>query len=213
MARMASAPNGLEFAVESLVSAARAAGGRDNISVILLEFDEVNAPTTPVRRTMSTAPPSVERRGGGGDGGNGEEGAARRGARPRRFLTWRVFAVLVVLVGVLGGAVAIVHWYAYSTYYLADDGPIIAVYQGQPSGVLWYQPVKVVGTSYLTSDLLPSDQRALKATISEPTVTKAIDFAAYMYGEWRLKNPVKKSTPTSTTTTSAPPVTTTTKRA
>ena len=212
MARMASAPNGLEFAVESLVSAARAAGGRDNISVILLEFDEVNAPTTPVRRTMSTAPPSVERRGGG-DGGNGEEGAARRGARPRRFLTWRVFAVLVVLVGVLGGAVAIVHWYAYSTYYLADDGPIIAVYQGQPSGVLWYQPVKVVGTSYLTSDLLPSDQRALKATISEPTVTKAIDFAAYMYGEWRLKNPVKKSTPTSTTTTSAPPVTTTTKKA
>ena len=42
LARLASAPNGLEFAVESLVSAAKVAGGHDNISVILLEFDEVN---------------------------------------------------------------------------------------------------------------------------------------------------------------------------
>jgi len=33
------------MAVESLVSEAKVAGGRDNISVILLEFDQVNVAT------------------------------------------------------------------------------------------------------------------------------------------------------------------------
>ena len=56
LARLASAPNGLEMAVESLVSEAKVAGGRDNISAILLEFDEVNVATFPIQRTMSTAP-------------------------------------------------------------------------------------------------------------------------------------------------------------
>ena len=49
LARLASAPTGLEFAVESLVSAAKAAGGHDNISVMLLEFDEVNVAATPIQ--------------------------------------------------------------------------------------------------------------------------------------------------------------------
>ena len=51
------------------------------------------------------------------------------------------------------GAYFIVHWYAYSTYYLGNDAGTVAVYQGQPGGVLWFKPVKVFDTNYQVSTL------------------------------------------------------------
>lgn len=183
LARLASAPNGLEMAVESLVSAAKVAGGHDNISVILLEFDEVNVSSTPIRRTMSTAPPSVV------------PITRPTGGRRRRLLTWRLFAAALILLGVIGGGVAVVHWYAYSTYYLASDGTNIVVYQGQPSGVLWYRPMMVADTGLPVTRLRPADQRALASTISEPTLGVALRHAKSLNKAWHLSR-----TPTSTTT-------------
>jgi protein phosphatase len=197
LARLASAPIGLELAVENLVSAAKVAGGRDNISVILLEFDEVNVTTAPVRRTMSTAPPPVV-----------SSASSRRKSRRRRRIGWRAygftFGVLVVIVGFF----AIIHWYAYSTYYLADDGGYIAIYQGQPNGILWFHPVIASETSYISTHLRPSDERALEATISEPSLAAAQNYAQYLHSEWELGRTPR----TAATTTSVAPTTTTVKK-
>jgi protein phosphatase len=193
LARLASAPTGLEFSVESLMSAAKAAGGHDNISVILLEFDEVNVAATPIKRTMSAAPPSVE-------------STRPRAGRRRRIVTWRVWAATFLFLAVVAGGVAVVHWYAYSTYYLGDDAGTIAVYQGQPNGVLWYQPYVVHYTSYLVSELRPLDQRALASTISEPTIPAALNYAKYLHDAWELT----QSESSATTTTSPPSSATTT---
>ncbi|MHB8379315.1 MAG: protein phosphatase 2C domain-containing protein [Acidimicrobiales bacterium] len=191
LVRLASAPNGLELAVERLVSAAKVAGGRDNISVILIEFDEVSVSATQIRRTMSSAPPPVA------------PIAPLTNGRRRR-LTWRVWAVVFIFAGVIAGGVAVVHWYAYSTYYLAKDGTTIAVYQGQPSGVLWYQPVLVADTGLPSSRLRPSDARALAATISEPSLNAALSYAKYLNKAWHLSRP-----PTTTTTLNTPGASTT----
>ena len=191
LARLASAPAGLEFAVESLVSAAMAAGGHDNISVILLEFDEVNVAAAPIHRTMSSAPPPVET--------TRPKGAGRR----RRIVTWRVWAATFLFLAVVGGGVAVVHWYAYSTYYLGNDAGTIAVYQGQPNGVLWYRPVVVRYTTYLVSELRPPDVRALDSTISEPTISAALHYAKSLHQEWELTQ-----SDASATTTTTPPTTT-----
>jgi PPM family protein phosphatase len=190
LARLASAPAGLEFAVESLVSEAKAAGGRDNISVILLEFDEVNVTEAPIHRTMSSAPPSVET--------PRTKGAGRR----HRIVTWRVWAATFLFLAVVAGGVAVVHWYAYSTYYLGNDAGTIAVYQGQPSGVLWYRPVVVRFTPYLVTELRPLDARALDSTISEPTIRAAVLYATYLHKEWTLTQ--SDTSATTTTTTTAP---------
>ncbi len=192
LARLASAPAGLEFAVESLVSAAMAAGGHDNISVILLEFDEVNVAAAPIHRTMSSAPPPVET--------TRPKGAGRR----RRIVTWRVWAATFLFLAVVGGGVAVVHWYAYSTYYLGNNEGTIAVYQGQPNGVLWYRPVVVRYTTYLVSELRPPDVRALDSTISEPTISAALHYAKSLHQEWELTQ-----SDASATTTTTPPTTTT----
>ena len=199
LARLASAPNGLELAVESLVSEAKVAGGRDNISVILLEFDEVNVATFPIRRTMSTAPPPLT-----------------PSARRRRRWTWRVWASALIVVALVVGFFSVLHWYAYSNFFLGDDAGVIGVYQGQPHGVLWYHPVKVLDTTYSASHLRPSDARALAKTISEPSLNSALHYAAYLHTAWALSRASKPTTTTSTTlsnpatTTSTTPIKTTT---
>jgi len=200
LARLASSPNGLEMAVENLVAAAKAAGGHDNISVILLEFDEVNVASETVHRTLTSSPPAV----------------AAATPRPdvghhRRRLTWRFWAGLLVAAGVVVAGFAILHWYAYSTYYLANDEGVVAVFQGQPSGVLWYPPVLAATTPYLVKDLRPLDARALAATIPEPSVGAAEVYAKSLHDQWLLS---QSSTATTTvvTTTSTPPATTTTSK-
>jgi protein phosphatase len=204
LARLASAPNGLELAVENLVSAAKVAGGRDNVSVILLEFDEVNVTASPVRRTVSTLPPPVEARSGPST------------PRRRRRLGWRTYAATFVFLGVIAGFFAIMHWYAYSTYYVANDAGYIAIYQGQPHGVLWYHPVLELDTEYFSAHLRPSDARALARTISEPSLDAATTEANYLHHAWELSRGASATTTTTTastaTTTTVVQTTTTTKK-
>jgi protein phosphatase len=192
LARLASAPNGLELATEQLVSAAKVAGGRDNISVILLEFDEVNVAAAPLRRTMTSAPPVAP----------ATKTKARR--QRRRLVSWRASLAVLLFLGVVAGAVAIVRWYAYSTFYLANDAGQVAVYQGQPQGVLWFHPLLRVTTQYPAAHLRPVDERALAATISEPTLKAALTYAGFLNGEWQAGS-------TTTTTTTAVTTTTATK--
>ncbi len=193
LARIASAPNGLELAVEQLVAAARAAGGHDNISVILLEFDEVNVASSPVRRTMSTAPPAVAR--------TTKSSRVRR----RKAPGWRVYAFVLIFLAVIGGAVGIVRWYAYSNYYLAAYQGKITIFEGQPQGVLWFKPELVTTTNFAVQDLEPSDHADLLATISFPTLAEAESDAVALHHQWKLGQ-----TTTTTTTTSSSTVTTTT---
>jgi hypothetical protein len=120
--------------------------------------------------------------------------------------------VALIFAGVIAGGVAVIHWYAYSTYYLSTDGPNIAVYQGQPSGVLWYRPIMVDDTGLLTTRLRPSDARALAATISEPSVNAALKNAKSLNRAWHLSRPKPTTTTTTTTLRVAPTTTTTVKK-
>ena len=195
IAELASSPHSLDESIELLIDAAKRTGGRDNISVILVEFDDVNVAAVPIKRTASTERPPVA---------PSPSTTTNSTPHSRRF-TWRVAAVLLLLVLVGAAFVAVMHWYAYSSYYLADDVGMIAVYQGQPSGVLWYHPILLLDTPYATSQLRPGDRVALAATISEPSVGAAKHYATYLHGAWQLSH----RSPTTTTTTASPSTTTT----
>jgi hypothetical protein len=172
-----------------LVEAAKEAGGRDNITAVLIEFDEVSVPSIPIKRTISsitpptarpTTPPSSKR-------------------RRRHRLTWRTPAALLIFIGVFVGAYFIVHWYAYSTYYLANDAGTVAVYQGQPGGVLWFKPMKVFDTNYLVSTLPALDRVALSQTIPESTLGGAQKYADTLCS--KSTRCIEATTPTTTSTT------------
>jgi serine/threonine protein phosphatase PrpC len=189
LARLSSAPFTLEEAVVQLVDAAKEAGGRDNITAVLVEFDEVSVASSPIKRTISSTTPPVARAA--------TPAATKR--RKRRRLSWRTPAALLIFIGVFVGAYFIVHWYAYSTYYLGNDAGTVAVFQGQPGGILWFKPVKVVDTKYRVSALRNTDQSQLTQTIPEPTRVAALDYATYLCSQATSCN---ASTPASTTTTS-----------
>ncbi len=194
LAELASGPGSLDDAVVNMVSAAKNAGGRDNISVVLLEFDAAAAPTRVINTTMAAAPPPV---------------AATIPSRPRRSgprFTWRVAAALVVLAAVVAGFFFIMHWYAYSTYYLGQDGRYIGIYEGQPSGVLWYKPRLVRQTTFYVAHLLPPAQRSLQLTISQPSIASAQNYAHFLYGQWASSHALPPTTTLPTTT--APPTST-----
>ncbi len=192
IASIASAPAPLEDAVASLVTAARSHGGHDNISVVLLEFVEAERTAAPVRRTVSTATPPRST-------SSGPVHASRRWGP-----TWRSGVGVLILLAVAAGFVGIMRWYAYSGYYLAADRGVIAIYRGQPGGVLWFKPTRVFDTSYPVAHLLSADRQALARTIAEPSLPAAMNYAQSLNRAWHLS----QSTPTTT----LPPVTTTTVR-
>ena len=192
LARLSSAPFTLEQAVVQLVEAAKEAGGRDNITAVLVEFDDVAVASTPIKRTISTTTPPVARAS--------TPGVQKRGKRRR--LSWRTPAALLVFVGVFVGAYFIVHWYAYSTYYLGNDSGTVAVYQGQPGGILWFKPMMVYDTRYHVSAFRKTDQSQLTQTIPEPTERSAKDYATYLCGlATSCHVPSSASTTTTSTTT------------
>ena len=199
LARLASAPFTLEESVTQLIQAAKEAGGHDNISAVLLEFDDVSIASRPIQRTISSTTPPVAK--------GATATAVRR--RKKRRLTWRTPFVAAVLIGVVAGAYFIVHWYAYSTYYLGNDSGVVAVYQGQPGGVLWFKPRVAIDTGYNVSTLRPFDQAQLNLTITELTIQNAIDYADHLCSV--AKTCTASSQSSSTTTTTVPTTMTTLK--
>ena len=195
LAELAGAPGSLDEAVTKLIDAAKVSGGRDNISAVLLEFDEAHEPTRVINTTMSPAPPPV---------------SATVPSRPKKRgprFTWRVAVGALLLAAVVGAFFFIVHWYAYSTYYLAPAGKYIGVYEGQPNGVLWYKPKLVWKTGDLMSQLEPAAKASVKATIAEPSILAARNYAYYLRGLYLASH---APTTTTTTITTTPAVTTTT---
>ena len=191
LARLSSAPFTLDEAVVQLVEAAKEAGGRDNITAVLIEFDEVSVASVPIKRTISSVTPPSARTA---------TPPTKKGRKKRR-LTWRTPAALLLFAGIVVGAYFIVHWYAYSTFYLGNDAGKVAVFQGQPSGVLWFKPVLVFDTNYQVSTLGPNDRVQINQTISEPTRTAAEDYATYLCSKSTSCNASVTPTTTSTTTT------------
>jgi serine/threonine protein phosphatase PrpC len=191
LARLSSEPFSLEESVVQLVEAAKEAGGRDNITAVLLEFDEVSETSTPIQRTISSVTPPVAR----------TTAPSRSKKRRRHRLSWRTPAALLLFAGVLVGAYFIVHWYAYSSYYLGNDGGYVAVYQGQPDGVLWLKPILVYDSHYKIGTLRATEQAQLTQTISEPTLSSARDYAAYLCTQTKQCSTPSTTTTTSTTTT------------
>ena len=176
LANLASAPVPLGRAVDQLMSAAKQCGAHDNISVILLEFDDVNVAASPISSTVATVAPPVAP----------VSGSPRVRRSERRWFTWRLALGLTLFMATIVGFFLVMHWYAYSSYYLGDDAGIVAVYQGQPDGVLGFKSLKIVDTPFHLSQLLPADRQAVEATVSEPSLAAAVHYARYLHGQWRM---------------------------
>ena len=123
---------------------------------------------------------------------------------------------VVALSLVLGGAVASVAWYARSAYFVTIMHGHIAIFQGRPGGVLWFQPTLTHLTIYSSSSVLPYDLQSLRSGQLEPSLGQANQYvknlvAAKEEAELADQPPPRgapTTTKTSPTTTKSSPTTT-----
>jgi PPM family protein phosphatase len=208
-------------AAHDLVSQANLAGGRDNITCIVVDVVEGPAPAfgsgaddrilVPLPETVgdlagfrAAAPAEAP-----GDERDDEvEGRSllpvvedEPGSRLRVF-TWRtaVFVVAVLMVfGVAAGAVA---WYSRSSYFVSVDAQgEIAVFQGRPGGLLWFDPTLVESTGVDIDELTPVLRGTVEAQPEFATFDDARRFLENLAEQMSRTSP---PTTTSTTTTTSP---------
>ncbi len=179
IAELASAPHSLEHAVANLVSEANRRGGRDNISAVLVEFDNVSA-VAPAVIVAPVAQPSRSEL----------QAPSRQASRGARRFTWRTAVFLFAILAAGGATFGVLKWYGYSSYYLSSyqaspqSEAQIAVYQGQPGGLLWFHPRLRLITSYWVVHLTTFDQQQLASGIIESTYENALRHADFLHSRW-----------------------------
>jgi protein phosphatase len=139
------------------------------------------------------------------DDGDGDGNGRHVSRRSRRRFTWRVALFTLVLLAVVGGAIATIQWYGRSAYFVGLDGDRVAIFKGRPGGLLWIEPT-LVETSDLDIDRVPeAGQHDIEAGKEQPSLADArhyVDNVAERADE--LDPPA-----TTTTATTVPPTTTT----
>jgi PPM family protein phosphatase len=154
-------------AADELVRLANDSGGRDNITVLVLDATDdagaAKAASTSIGGSAAAGTSKDERDLAGFTSAvpapaeptvqhsatvpaPSEPGSRKMSRRERRAtgqgsrFTWRVALFLVVLLAVLGGAYATVVWYGTSAYFVAFDDDDVAIFKGRPGGLLWIDP-------------------------------------------------------------------------
>ena len=194
-------------AAEELIRMANAGGGRDNITVVLLDVldaEEIPETIPPVAGAIvpDKAPtPRQQRR------------ANRRAARSLRSrFTWRTALFLLLLIAVVGGAIATIQWYGTSTYFVGFQDDDVVIYQGRPGGLLWIDPTLVERTTINRLSVPPTYLDSLTAGNEQPSLDAAQQVVANIK---RDRIPARRATtpttttptPTTTTPTTTPPAT------
>lgn len=90
-----------------------------------------------------------------------------------RIVSVRVFLFLLLLVGLLGGIVAVVIWFQQSSFFVGLYGDKVSIFQGRPSGLLWFKPSLLETSSITTKQLLPNSTAEVRQGIEEPSYDAA----------------------------------------
>jgi hypothetical protein len=131
---------------ERLVTAAKRHGGRDNITVIVVDV-KLNVETSVETVVPETPTPSKK----------------------------RVLAMVVVAVILIGGFFALRH--ERSGYFVAftssSTSATIAIYKGQPGGLLWIKPTVVEVSTTKRYSMQSAFQREIDSVLQFDSVEKA----------------------------------------
>ncbi len=140
-------------AARELVSMAKANGGHDNITIVIVDVEtDTSKPDTskpdigeqtseaspPVPKAPKRKPPK----------------APRIKVRNRSVVRTAGFVIAaVLLLGAIPGSVV---WYARSSFFVGLEGQQLVIYRGRPEPVLFFKPTITERTNVSTNDILPS---------------------------------------------------------
>jgi protein phosphatase len=196
-------------AAKDLVSRARANGGNDNITAVVIDVTDDDG-------LAEAASAALTDSGSGGgehtavidtEAPRRRRARARRAAlaepaepRPRR-LTWRVAVFLLLLLSVLAVAGAAVNWYARHTFYVGLQGNQVVIFRGRPGGLLWFEPTLEKRTPLSIDEVLESRLPDLEKGKSQSSLADADRYVNNLEQEAKAVREPPSSTTTTTTTT------------
>jgi serine/threonine protein phosphatase PrpC len=185
-------------AADELVRMAVEAGGRDNVTVVVVDVVEDGGRAEAASAALADEPsrtesdPAAVPAANGGDAGD----APAPGADPRtldvdeaevdrvaptsapraRRVTWRVVLFSFLVLALIGGAFATIQWYGRSTYFVGFEGDRVAIYKGRPGGVLWVDPRLEKTTELERADLPEHMWDDLEAGKEQSSLTNALTY-------------------------------------
>lgn len=139
-----------EEAARALVDRAVEAGGRDNVTVVVVDVADTDGAAPADGRLLATVAGASQAAADGavfgdaasaraeaaqiGDGAHGDDEPSRR--RPGHRMILVGFVLVAVVLTVLG----VVAFSGRGTYYVGFDEAEVVIYKGRPGGVLWFDP-------------------------------------------------------------------------
>ena len=195
-------------AAEALVHAANAAGGHDNITVVIVEVTAVD--DEPGAAVVESEP---------APDGEAEpepelEAPVAEAPRMRRTRLRTFGGALLVLLPVLlivGIAVGVIGWYARKSYFVGQQNNEVVIFQGVPGGVLGWDPTVEQRTGIKVSDLPQLSQEQVQTNSTRGSLATTQDYVARLQGETTTTTSSTTSTTVPRTTTTRPRTTTTRK--
>jgi PPM family protein phosphatase len=121
-------------AVRELVRAANAAGGVDNITVVVLDLSLEDSERRAGDDAAGARTPVAAKRDGIGTAGGGATGRRARGPMVRRVALWSIAAVLIVVVGLFG-----LRFYLDQQWYVGVANGRVAIFRGIPSEIVGFR--------------------------------------------------------------------------
>ena len=198
-------------AAHELVHMARTRGGRDNITVVVVDVvdDDDRAakasaavadnpiPARPVEREIADEPepePAPEPAP--------PPAAAAPEPKPKeprgRRLTFKSVVFIVALIAVVAGAFAAIGFYARGGYHVAVNDGEVVINQGRAGGLLWFDPTLKQRTGLAEADVPPA---------YVDSVREGRNFSSFEAADIYVRSlqEIAAATTTTTTTTTAPP--------
>ncbi len=175
-----------QIAADDLVERACAAGGRDNVTVVVVDVVEADSfddpPPDRVTDSRKALPDRIldaDRNAAaqGADGSDSPDTDRVPIGAPPSIFTWRLVAFVAGVVLVLGVFLASITIYARSTYYVGLDGESVVIYKGRPGGVLWFDPTIETDVEINVGQLDEVDLPAVSEGIEFGTLGEAKTYA------------------------------------
>lgn len=218
-----------EEAARELLRLANEGGGRDNITVVVVDVIDDGGAGESASASLADSPKGLDAAAAAdlhniGPSLNGHapsvqapdsrrvhrrSSSGRRSASSRRSgthrPTWRAGLFVAALLTLLAAAFFSITWFAENSYYVGVDDGEVTIFKGRPGGVLWIEPEIEEGTGMSIEDVPVARRDAIRTGKQHASLEAARDYVANIEELLESQRPsVATTTPTIPTTTTIP---------